>query len=105
MLEGVPYIFPPGGSRPTMRSGLGAVLGAPLGYNRLWLTLLLLHAFSLPIASLYEVGLPTAWLPSKQVLTTAPSHLPTGGPTDRVARGLHSRPPAPRDFQNTKGSC
>ena len=61
MLEGVPYIFPPGGSRPTMRSGLGAVLGAPLGYNRLWLTLLLLHAFSLPIASLYEVGLPTAW--------------------------------------------
>ena len=60
MLEGVPYIFPPSGSRPTMRSGLGAVLGAPLGYNRLWLTLLL-HAFSLPIASLYDVGLPTAW--------------------------------------------
>ena len=88
-----------------MRFGVGAVLGASMGYHRLWLPLVLLHAFSLPIASLYEVGLPTAWLPSMQVLTTAPPPLPTGGPTDRVARGLHSRPPAPRDFQNTKGSC
>ena len=61
MLDGVPYIFPPGGSRPTIHFGVGAVLGASMGYHRLWLPLVLLHAFSLPIASLYDVGLPTAW--------------------------------------------
>jgi len=66
METGAPYILSPSeGLDPSYTGGSGVLKGA-FGYANLTPAVLLLHAFSMPLVSLNNMGLPILW---REVLT------------------------------------